>query len=80
MFLQLIKMIIASLVLSTLVGIVHTGDTADLGRVGLLHPHVIGAQSRIWIVAKIIRHAASRGTWFATHGEIANYVGAAASD
>lgn len=41
----------------------------------LMHPHVIGYRSRIWILDEIIRLAKSLGdVWFATHREIAAYV------
>ena len=40
----------------------------------LMHPHVIGYRSRIWILDEIIRHAkALGGVWFATHAEIAEW-------
>ncbi len=33
-----------------------------------MHPHIITARSRIWILDEIIRHAKSKGdVWFATH-------------
>ncbi len=39
----------------------------------MMHPHVIGYRSRIWIVEMIIRHAlALGGVWFATHAEVAS--------
>lgn len=44
-----------------------------------MHPHVIGARSRIWILEEIIRHATANGAWFATHAEIAAYVRTAAN-
>jgi len=38
----------------------------------VMHPHVIGYRSRIWILEELIRHARSRpGVWFATHAEVA---------
>jgi peptidoglycan/xylan/chitin deacetylase (PgdA/CDA1 family) len=41
----------------------------------LMHPHVIGYRSRIWILDEIIRHAKSLGdVWFATHQDIAHFV------
>jgi peptidoglycan/xylan/chitin deacetylase (PgdA/CDA1 family) len=41
----------------------------------LMHPHVIGYRSRIWILEEIIRHAKSLGgVWFATHREIAGFL------
>jgi peptidoglycan/xylan/chitin deacetylase (PgdA/CDA1 family) len=40
-----------------------------------MHPHIITARSRIWILDEIIRHAKSKGdVWFATHAEVAAYV------
>jgi peptidoglycan/xylan/chitin deacetylase (PgdA/CDA1 family) len=40
----------------------------------VMHPHVIGYRSRIWILEEIIRHArALGGVWFATHAEIAEW-------
>lgn len=39
-----------------------------------MHPHIISARSRIWIMEEIIRHARERGAWFATHAEIVRYV------
>ncbi|MFC3581460.1 polysaccharide deacetylase family protein [Sphingomonas hylomeconis] len=39
-----------------------------------MHPHVIAARSRIWILEELIRHAAAHGAWFATHAEVAAYV------
>lgn len=51
------------------------GAIADGGLFQLtMHPHVIGARSRIWILDEIIRHAAAHGGWFATHAEVAAYV------
>ncbi len=45
----------------------------------LMHPHVIGYRSRIWILEEIIRHAKALGNpWFASHREIAAYVKSAA--
>lgn len=38
-----------------------------------MHPHVIGYRSRIWIVEELIRLAASKKVWFATHAEVAAY-------
>jgi peptidoglycan/xylan/chitin deacetylase (PgdA/CDA1 family) len=39
----------------------------------LMHLHVIGYRSRIWILDEIVRHAQSLGqVWFATHAEIAD--------
>ena len=39
-----------------------------------MHPHIIGARSRIWILEELIRHAQSKDVWFATHAEVVNYV------
>jgi len=39
-----------------------------------MHPHVITARSRIWILEELIRHAKSKDVWFATHAEVAAYV------
>ncbi len=39
-----------------------------------MHPHIITARSRIWILEEVIRHAKARGdVWFATHAEVAAY-------
>lgn len=39
-----------------------------------MHPHVIAARSRIWILEEVIRHAKAKGdVWFATHAEVAAY-------
>ncbi|GAA0298408.1 polysaccharide deacetylase [Sphingomonas oligophenolica] len=55
------------------------GAYADGGVFQLtMHPHVIGARSRIWILDELIRHAAAHDVWFATHAELAAHVGAAA--
>jgi peptidoglycan/xylan/chitin deacetylase (PgdA/CDA1 family) len=38
----------------------------------VMHPHVIGYRSRIWILDEIVRHAkAACSVWFATHAEVA---------
>ena len=38
----------------------------------VMHPHVIGYRSRIWILEEIVRHAQALGdVWFGTHAEIA---------
>ena len=42
-----------------------------------LHPHIIAARSRIWILDELLRHAAARGAWFATHRDIIAHVRAA---
>ena len=39
-----------------------------------MHPHIIGARSRIWILEELIRHAQAKDVWFATHAEVVNYV------
>lgn len=40
-----------------------------------MHPHIITARSRIWILKEVIRRAKALGhVWFATHAEIASYV------
>src|SRR3712207_4373133 len=44
-----------------------------------LHPHVITARSRIWILEELIRYAQSKNVWFATHAEIAAYAKAHAA-
>ena len=36
-----------------------------------MHPHIITARSRIWILEELIRYAQSKGAWFATHAEVA---------
>jgi len=41
----------------------------------LMHPHVIGYRSRIWIIERIIEHAKSLdGAWFGTHAQVAKWV------
>jgi peptidoglycan/xylan/chitin deacetylase (PgdA/CDA1 family) len=45
----------------------------------LMHPHVIGYRSRIWILDELLRHARSLGgVWFATHAEVAAWCRASA--
>lgn len=45
-----------------------------------MHPHVITARSRIWILEELIRHAQAKGdVWFATHAEVAAYAKANAA-
>lgn len=39
-----------------------------------MHPHISGARSRVWILEEIVREARAAGGWFATHGEIVDYV------
>lgn len=47
------------------------GDVFQL----LMHPHVIGHRSRIWIIEHIIEHAKSLGgAWFGTHAQVARWV------
>jgi peptidoglycan/xylan/chitin deacetylase (PgdA/CDA1 family) len=48
-------------------------DTGGLFQL-TMHPHIITARSRIWILEEIIRYAASKSVWFATHSEVAAYV------
>jgi len=43
-----------------------------------MHPHIIGARSRIWILEEIVRLAKAKGGWFATHAQVADYVWAQA--
>lgn len=43
-----------------------------------MHPHVIGAGSRIWILEELLRCARACNVWFATHAEVAAHVKAAA--
>ena len=44
----------------------------------VMHPHVIGYRSRIWILDEIIRHAKALGdVWFATHADVAEWCRAA---
>jgi len=39
-----------------------------------LHPHVISARSRIWVLEELIRHAKAKGDcWFATHADVAAF-------
>ena len=46
------------------------GDVFQL----LMHPHVIGHRSRIWIIERIIEHANSLGgAWFGTHAQVARW-------
>ncbi len=47
------------------------GDVFQL----LMHPHVIGHRSRIWIIEHLIEHAKSLGrAWFGTHAQVARWV------
>lgn len=46
------------------------GDVFQL----LMHPHVIGHRSRIWIIERLIEHARSLGgAWFGTHAQVARW-------
>lgn len=46
------------------------GDVFQL----LMHPHVIGHRSRIWILERLIEHAkALGGAWFGTHAQVARW-------
>jgi peptidoglycan/xylan/chitin deacetylase (PgdA/CDA1 family) len=46
------------------------GDVFQL----LMHPHVIGHRSRIWIIERIIEYAKSLGgAWFGTHAQVARW-------
>jgi peptidoglycan/xylan/chitin deacetylase (PgdA/CDA1 family) len=44
-----------------------------------MHPHIITARSRIWILEELIRYAKDKGAWFATHAEVAAYARANAA-
>ena len=44
-----------------------------------LHPHIIAARSRIWILDELLGHAAARGAWFATHRDVVAQARAAAA-
>lgn len=45
----------------------------------VMHPFVIGYRSRIWILDALIDHARSLGgCWFATHAQVARWVGSEA--
>ncbi|MBL8556181.1 MAG: polysaccharide deacetylase [Phenylobacterium sp.] len=53
------------------------GAAADGGLFQLtMHPHIIGARSRIWILDEVIRLAKSKGAWFATHAQVVAHVAA----
>ena len=41
-----------------------------------LHPHIIGARSRIWILEEIIRLGLAEGAWFGTHAEVVRHAAA----
>ncbi|MBN3802311.1 polysaccharide deacetylase [Paraburkholderia sp. Ac-20336] len=38
-----------------------------------MHPHMISARSRIWILEELLRYARERKTWIATHADIVRY-------
>ncbi|MBW8814343.1 MAG: polysaccharide deacetylase [Caulobacterales bacterium] len=44
-----------------------------------LHPHIIGARSRIWILEELIRLGRAKGAWFATHAQVVEHVKAQAT-
>ena len=44
-----------------------------------MHPHIITARSRIWILEELLRCAKAESVWFATHAEVAAYVKASAA-
>ncbi len=44
-----------------------------------LHPHIIAARSRIWILDELLGHAAARGAWFATHRDVVAHARAVAA-
>lgn len=39
-----------------------------------MHPHIIGARSRLWILDEIITLAQAMGGWFGTHAAVAQHV------
>ncbi|WAL81829.1 polysaccharide deacetylase [Pandoraea sp. XJJ-1] len=39
-----------------------------------MHPHVITARSRIWILDELIRHMKTKDVWFATHEQVVDHV------
>jgi peptidoglycan/xylan/chitin deacetylase (PgdA/CDA1 family) len=43
-----------------------------------MHPHIITARSRIWILEELLRCATTENVWFATHAEVAAFVMASA--
>jgi len=43
-----------------------------------LHPHIIAARSRIWILDELLAHGAARGAWFATHRDVVTHARASA--
>lgn len=46
------------------------GDVFQL----LMHPHIIGHRSRIWIIDELIKHARGLGgAWFGTHAQVARW-------
>ncbi|AHV91356.1 polysaccharide deacetylase domain protein [Bordetella holmesii 30539] len=51
------------------------GAHADGGLFQLtMHPHVITARSRIWILEEILKAARAKGAWIATHAEVVRHV------
>ncbi|OZI77715.1 polysaccharide deacetylase family protein [Bordetella genomosp. 12] len=44
-----------------------------------MHPHVITARSRIWILEEILKAARAKGAWVATHAEVVRHVKAHAA-
>jgi len=56
------------------------GAAAEKGLFQLtMHPHVIGARSRIWILEEVIRLAKAEGAWFGTHAQVVDHVLASAA-
>jgi peptidoglycan/xylan/chitin deacetylase (PgdA/CDA1 family) len=39
-----------------------------------LHPHVISARSRIWILDELLKIARHHGAWIATHAEVISHI------
>lgn len=39
-----------------------------------MHPHVITARSRIWILEEILKAARAKGAWVATHADVVRHV------
>ncbi|MGE8604548.1 polysaccharide deacetylase family protein [Bordetella trematum] len=51
------------------------GAEADGGVFQLtMHPHIISARSRIWILEELIRLAQAKGAWIATHADVVRHV------
>ncbi|MDR5780792.1 polysaccharide deacetylase [Caballeronia sp. LZ065] len=44
-----------------------------------MHPHIITARSRIWILDELIQYMKTKDAWFATHAEVAAYAKANAA-